>query len=307
MKTVSLGSSGLTVPSIVLGCMRIGNMEPQALNRLIHTAMDNGANYFDHADIYGGGKCETIFGSALKADPSLRREDMIIQSKLGICPGDGYDSSKEHILESVDKILGRLQLDYLDALLIHRPDALVEPEEVAEAFDILHASGKVRFFGVSNHRPMQIELLKKYVRQPLMIDQMQFSIPASGMIAGGMEVNTEGPGAADRDGSVLDYCRLNDITIQAWSPFQRPSWQGPFIGSDACPELNEMLNDLAGTYGVTPTAIAAAWIFRHPAGIQLITGSTSPNRLAEILAGQQVHLTRKEWYGLYRAAGHPIP
>lgn len=307
MKEIMLGSSGVKVPQVVMGCMRIGGMEPQALNRLLHTAMEHGANFFDHADIYGGGTCETVFGNALKADPSLRREDMIIQGKCGICRGDGYDSSKEHILEAVDGILGRLQMDYLDTLLIHRPDALVEPEEVAEAFDTLQLSGKVRFFGVSNHRSMQIELLKKYVRQPLMINQMQFSIPAAGMIAGGMEVNTDGPGAADRDGSMLDYCRLNDITIQAWSPFQQPGWRGPFIGSPDYPELNAKLNELAESYGVTPTAIAAAWIFRHPAGIQLITGSTKPERLLEILSAEKVELTRKEWYSLYRAAGHPIP
>lgn len=306
MKKIRLGGSTLSVPAIVVGCMRIGDLDTKQLTGLIHTALDNGANFFDHADIYGGGICETHFGEALKADSSIAREDLILQSKCGICRGY-YDSSKEHILESVDNILSRLQTEYLDVLLIHRPDALVEPEEVAEAFDILHSSGKVRHFGVSNHKPMQIELLKKYVRQPLLIDQLQFSIPVSNMVANGMEVNMDSPGSADRDGSVLDYCRLNDMTIQAWSPFQMPNWQGCFLGSDKYSELNAKIDALAEKYGVTNTAIAAAWILRHPAGIQLITGTASEKRLQEIFAASDVALTRREWYDLYLAAGHPLP
>lgn len=305
MKTVRLGGT-ISVPQIVVGCMRIAGLDNAALNRFIHTALDNGANYFDHADIYAGGLCEEHFGQALHGDTSIRREDLILQSKCGICRG-WYDSSKEHILESVDTSLKRMQTDYLDVLLIHRPDALVEPEEVAEAFDILHSSGKVRAFGVSNHKPMQIELLKKYVRQPLLIDQLQFSIPVSNMVANGMEVNMDSPGSADRDGSVLDYCRLNDMTIQAWSPFQMPNWQGPFLGSEKYADLNKEIDILAEKYGVTNTAIAAAWILRHPAGIQLLTGTASESRLLEILAAEKVDLTRKEWYKLYLSAGHPLP
>lgn len=306
MKHIHLGGTTLSVPAIVVGCMRIAGLEERELNSLIHTALDAGANYFDHADIYAGGICETHFGQAVKNDSSIHRENLILQSKCGICRGC-YDSSKEHILESVDNILSRLQTDYLDVLLIHHPDALVEPEEVAEAFDLLHSSGKVRAFGVSNHRSMQIELLKKYVRQPLLIDQLQFSIPVSNMIAGGMEVNMDTPGSADRDGSILDYTRLNNMTIQAWSPFQLPNWQGPFLGSDKYPELNEKIDALAAQYGVTNTAIAAAWILRHPAGIQLITGTASQSRLQDILAASDVKLTRQEWYSLYLAAGHPLP
>lgn len=306
MKQISLGGTTMQVPAIVVGCMRIGELETKQLNSLIHTALDAGANFFDHADIYGGGVCETHFGQALKGDSSIRREDLMIQSKCGICSGF-YDSSKAHILESVDRILTRLQMDYLDILLIHRPDALVEPEEVAEAFDILHSSGKVRAFGVSNHKPMQIELLKKCVRQPLLIDQLQFSIPVSNMIANGLEVNMDSPGSADRDGSVLDYCRLNGMTIQAWSPFQMPNWQGPFLGSDKYPELNEKINALAAQYGVSATTIAAAWILRHPANMQLISGTASEARLKQILAAADIKLTRQEWYSLYLSAGHPLP
>lgn len=288
-------------------------MDRQSLNHFIHTALEQGVNYFDHADIYGRGAgpgtCEEHFGAAIKNDPSIRREDLIIQSKCGI--QRGYDSSREHILGSVDGILKRLRTDYLDVLLIHRPDALVEPEEVAAAFDELERSGKVRWFGVSNHRPMQIELLKRYVKQPLAVNQLQFSIPVSNMAAGGPEVNMETAGAADRDGSVLDYSRLNDMTIQAWSPFQGPSqpsnWGRCFIGDERYEKLNQELDALAAQYSVTPTTIAAAWILRHPAKMQIVSGTTKESRLAEIIRAGDVPLTRQEWYRLYLAAGHPLP
>ena len=310
MKQIPLGRSGSTVPAVVVGCMRLWDMDRQALNHFIHTALEQGANYFDHADIYGWGAgpgaCEEHFGAAIKDDSSIRREDLILQSKCGIQRGY-YDSSKEHILRSVDGILKRLQTDYLDVLLIHRPDALVEPEEVAAAFDELERSGKVRHFGVSNHRPMQIELLKRYVKQQLIVNQLQFSIPVSNMAAGGLEVNMETAGAADRDGSVLDYSRLHDMTIQAWSPFQGPSWSGCFIGDGRYEKLNQELDALAAQYGASPTTIAAAWILRHPSKMQVIAGTTRESRLAEIVKAGDVPLTRQEWYGLYLAAGHPLP
>lgn len=236
----------------------------------------------------------------------LKREDIFLQSKCGIRQGC-YDLSKDHILESVDGILKRLQTDYLDLLLLHRPDALVEPEEVAAAFDVLFESGKVRHFGVSNHKPMQIALLQKYVRQPLVANQIQFSIPVSNLVANGMEVNMETPGSVDHDGSLLDYCRLHDITLQAWSPFQMPSWKGCFLGSDEYPELNRKICALAEKYSVSDTTIAAAWILRHPANMQLVTGTASENRLKEIIAACNITLTREEWYELYLAAGHPLP
>lgn len=305
MKQIPLGGS-LAAPAVVVGCMRLGELDRQALDRFIHTALDQGAYFFDHADIYGDGVCEEHFGAAVKADPSIRREDLILQSKCGIRRGF-YDSSKEHILNSVDGILKRLQTDYLDVLLIHRPDALVEPEEVAAAFDELERSGKVRQFGVSNHKPMQVELLKRYVRQPLIVNQLQFSIPVSNMVTNGMEVNMETPGAADRDGSVLDYSRLNDMTIQAWSPFQGPNWSGCFIGDSRYEELGRELDALAAQYGVTSTTVAAAWILRHPAKMQLITGTASESRLREIVRASDIQLTRQEWYRLYLAAGHPLP
>ena len=306
MRTLSLGGSELTVPAVALGCMRVGALELPALIRLIHTALDCGVNFFDHADIYGGGTCEERFGQALRTDAGLRREDMILQSKCGICP-DYYDSSAEHILASVDGILRRLGVDHLDVLLLHRPDALVRPEEVAQAFEALHAAGKVRFFGVSNHRPMQIELLRRYVTVPLLVDQLQFSLPVSNMVAGGLEVNMDGPGSADRDGSVLDYARLHDMTIQAWSPFQAPNWSGCFLGDERYGELNRQLAELGERYGVSAATVAAAWVLTHPAGMQLIAGTTRPDRLAEIARAADLCLTRREWYQLYLAAGHPLP
>ena len=306
MKSVFLGKSELKVPAVTIGCMRLGEKDEDAMNRFIHTAIEQGAYYFDHADIYAGGKSEEMFGKAWSGDQSLRREDMFLQSKCGIRKGF-YDLSKEHILESVDGILKRLRTEYLDMLLLHRPDALVDPEEVAEAFDVLEQSGKVRRFGVSNHKPMQIELLRKYVRQDILVNQLQFSIPVSNLVANGMEVNMETKGAVDRDGSVLDYCRVNDITIQAWSPFQMPSWKGCFLGSNAYAELNKELEILAEQYGVSTTTIAAAWILRHPAKMQLVTGTASERRLGEITAAGEISLSREEWYRLYLVAGHILP
>lgn len=294
-------------PQVISGCMRFVDFDRDGMNRYIHSAMELGINFFDHADIYGGGKSEEIFGQAMKDDSSLKREDMILQSKCGIRPGICYDLSKEYILTSVDNILKRLNTEYLDILLLHRPDALVEPQEVAEAFDELEKSGKVRTFGVSNHKPMQIELLKKYVKQPLLFNQMQFSIPVSNMVANGLEVNMTSNGAIDRDGSVLDYCRLNDMTIQAWSPFQMPEWKGCFLGADEYWQLNQEIRVLADKYQVSDMAIATAWIIRHPAKMQVIAGTTNLDRLRQIVEGSNIEITREEWYKLYLAAGHMLP
>lgn len=306
MKEIVLGTTGKKMPAIVVGCMRLAGKNCMEMQRFIHTALEQGAYYYDHADIYGGGQSEIIFGEAMAKDASIKRNDLFLQSKCGIREGF-LDFSKKYIISSVDGILKRLQTEYLDALLLHRPDALVEPEEVAAAFEELYIKGKVRYFGVSNHKPMQIELLKKYVKQPFIINQLQFSIPVSNMVANGLEVNMTSDGAADRDGSVLDYSRLHDMTIQAWSPFQMPNWQGCFIGSEKYPELNIELQNLAEKYKVSVTAVATAWILRHPAGMQVITGTASEKRLTEIIAAEGVSLSREEWYRLYLAAGHFIP
>lgn len=307
MKQLKLGTSELQVPAVAAGCMRINKLDQKALTAYINCCIEQGVNFFDHADIYGGGECEMKFAKAWR-ETGYQREDIVVQSKCGIVPGVMYDSSRQHILQSVDGVLKRLDMEYLDVLLLHRPDALVEPEEVAAAFDILQESGKVRYFGVSNQKPMQIELLKKYVKQDLLVNQLQLSIPVSGMIANGMEVNMTTENAADRDGSVLDYCRLNRMTVQAWSPFQYGFFEGVFVGNrDKYLELNDVLSELAEKYNVTPTGIATAWILRHPAGIQMIAGTVSKDRMQEIVRGSAVVLEREEWYRLYLSSGHILP
>ncbi len=245
MRTIKLGTSDLDVPVVAVGCMRIDSLDKAQASRFIQTALDEGANFFDHADIYGGGTCEKIFADAAGMSSSVR-EKMILQSKCGIRPGM-FDFSKEHILSSVDGILKRLKTDYLDVLLLHRPDALVEPEEVAAAFDQLEHEGKVRHFGVSNQHPRQIELLKKFVKQPLIANQLQLSITNASMITQGFNVNMENAEAVDRDGGVLDYCRLHDITIQPWSPFQFGFFEGVFLDNPKFPELNAKINEVART------------------------------------------------------------
>ncbi|GAP09633.1 predicted oxidoreductase [Bellilinea caldifistulae] len=305
MRKIKLGSSNLEVPVVAVGCMRINQLQPEQAEKFIQTALELGANFFDHADIYGGGACEEIFAQAIHMNDNVR-EKVILQSKCGIREGR-YDFSKEHILNSVDGILRRLRTDYLDVLLLHRPDALVEPEEVAEAFDILQSTGKVRHFGVSNHKPMQIELLKKYVRQPILANQLQLSIMHAFMISQGINVNMDVPAAYDRDGSVLDYCRLHDITIQPWSPFLYGFFEGVFVGNEKFPALNAKMNEIAARYGVSNTTIAIAWLLRHPAKMQPVIGTTNLQRLEDSLKAAEVNLTREEWYEIYLAAGNALP
>lgn len=306
MREIKLGKSNLMVPVIAAGCMRMDSLDERAAASFIDKALSLGVNFFEHANIYGGGLCETLFAKAVGMKSSVR-EKFILQSKCGIVPGKMYDFSKEHILSSVDDILKRLNTEYLDVLVLHRPDALVEPEEVAQAFNILKTSGKVNHFGVSNHKPSQIELLQKYIDEPLVTNQLQFSITNSSMIASGMEVNMTTPGAVDRDGSVLDYCRLHDITIQTWSPFQYGFFEGVFLGNDKFPELNKVIDEMAEKYVVTNTTIAAAWILRHPAKMQLIAGTMNEKRLEEICAAADITLSREEWYRIYLAGGHILP
>ena len=305
MKTIQLGKSELQVPVIAVGCMRIQKLNQTEAEKFIKTALELGANFFDHADVYGDGACEALFAKAIGMTPALR-EQMILQSKVGI-RANMFDFSKEHILEGVNGSLKRLQTDYLDILLLHRPDALVEPEEVAEAFDILHSAGKVRYFGVSNQKPMQIELLRKYLHQDIQCNQLQLSIPHSQMISNGIYVNMENDGAIDRDGSILDYCRLNQITIQPWSPFQYGFFEGVFLDNPKFPELNKVINRIAAEHGVSNTTIAIAWLLRHPAKMQPVTGTTNISRLKDCVKAADVSLSREEWYDIFIAAGNKLP
>ncbi|WP_070119545.1 aldo/keto reductase [Bacillus marinisedimentorum] len=305
MKKINLGNSGLEASEISLGCMRMNSLSKQEASYVIENAMDAGIDLFDHADIYGGGESEAVFADAIEMNPSVR-EKMLIQTKCGIRKGF-FDFSKEHILESVEGSLQRLKTDYIDILLLHRPDTLMEPEEVAEAFSRLKESGKVRYFGVSNQNPMQIELLKKVVKEDLIINQLQFSLMHTPMIDEGLNVNMHNDPAIVRAGGVLEYSRLNDMTIQAWSPFQYGMIEGTFMGNKYYPEINDKMQEMAEKKGVTDSAIAIAWILRHPAKIQPVVGTMNPQRLKDIAKASDVELTREEWYELYRAAGNDLP
>jgi predicted oxidoreductase len=285
--------------------MRMAKLKRDRVSRLVHTALDLGINFFDHADIYGAGTSESIFADAIGMKPSLR-EKMFIQTKCGIRKGF-YDFSKAHILQSVDASLKRLKTDYVDTLLLHRPDTLMEPDEVAEAFDTLERSGKVRHFGVSNHHRGQIRLLQKHLKQKILINQLQFSITNTGMIDSGLNVNMQNPASVDRDGAILEYCRIEDIRIQPWSPFLFGFFEGVYIDHPDFPELNIVLERIAKEKGVCKSAVVIAWILRHPARMQPVVGTTNPARLKNICRASDVSLTRPEWYEIYRAAGNQLP
>ena len=307
MKQIKIGNK-LEASAVAMGCMRISGMERADVANLVKTAVDGGINFFDHADIYGGGKSETVFATAVK-DLAIPREKLLIQTKCGINKNDGtFDFSRNHIVASIEDSLKRLETDYIDVFLLHRPDTLMEPEEVAEAFEILHKAGKARYFGVSNHNAGQIRLLNKYLGgNKLVANQLQFSPAHTGMIDVGLNVNMTNPPSADHDGSVLEFCRLEDITIQAWSPFMYGFFDGVFLGSEKFPELNKVIDGIAEEKGVTAEAVVVAWILRHPAGMQVIPGTTNAERLKGICEGCGFEMSRAEWYGIYKAAGNKLP
>ena len=303
MKNIKIGN--MSASAVSLGCMRMNSLDKVQVDAIMDTALACGVNFFDHADIYGGGSSETLFGEYLKRRQDVR-ESIYIQTKCAIHDGQ-FDFSKEHIIKSVEGSLKRLGVDYVDALLLHRPDTLMEPEEVAEAFDLLESSGKVRNFGVSNQNLMQIELLKTAVKQPLIINQLQLSVTEAGLITSGMNVNMKNAESVMHDGGLLEYSRIKNITIQAWSPFQHGFFKGSFIDNEDFPVLNEKLAEIGEKYGLTKTGVAAAWILRHPANIQLIAGTMNPDRLNEICKAADITLSRADWYEIYRAAGHCLP
>ena len=304
MKTIKIGGQ-FDASAVSLGCMRMHGMEEGRVDAIMDTALENGINFFDHADIYGAGKAERNFGAYLKRHPGVR-DQIVLQTKCGIHDKQ-YDFSKEHILKSVDGSLARLGVDSIDVLLLHRPDTLMEPEEVAEAFDILESSGKVKYFGVSNQNSMQMELMKTAVKQPLIINQLQFSVTEAGLVTSGMNVNMKNPESVVHDGAFLEYSRIKNITIQTWSPFQYGFFEGNFVDNKEFPELNTKLAEIGEIHGLTKTGVAAAWILRHPANMQLIAGTMNPEHLREICKAADVTLTRAQWYEIYRAAGHCLP
>lgn len=308
MRYITLGQDDKELSEIVLGMMRIEDKSVKEVEELVETALSVGINAFDLADIYGRGRCEELLGFVLKNRPDLR-EKMWIQSKCGIRIEEFtyFDFSKEYILQSVDGILERLQVDYLDSLLLHRPDALMESDQVAEAFEILQKSGKVRDFGVSNQNPMMMELLKKDVKQPLAVNQLQLSAAFTPGFESGFYVNMEDSQAAMRDGSIFEYCKLHDVVIQAWSVLQFGYFKGNFVGNEKFQALNQVLDRLAFKYGVTPSTIAISWILRYPAKMQAVVGTTNPKHLREVSQAANFSLTRKEWYEIYLAAGNNLP
>ena len=308
MKMINVVNGPQNASAIILGCMRMPALSVEQAAAMIRTAAEEGVNFFDHATCYGGGEAETRFGDAFPLT-GLKREDVYIQSKCGLYfDRKEFSWSKADILDSADGILRRLKTEYLDALLLHRPDLLFDPEEVAEAFDELHRAGKVRHFGVSNVTPGQLELLRKYVKQPLVFNQLQFSLEQSQLIDNGLYLNnltTER--SVVRDNGVLDYCRLHDITIQAWSPLQFGMFKGCFVDHPDFPELNKALGEIGEQYGVSKTAVAIAWILRHPAKMQAIAGTMNPDHLRDICAAAGFTLTHQEWYQLYLASGKFLP
>ena len=305
MRYIETFSKTMPVSQVALGCMRIRNMNDAEADRYLSTVTELGYNYFDHADIYGSGQCEEVFGAALARNPALR-DKIVIQTKCGIRRGM-YDFSREHILASVDGSLKRLGVEKIDVLLLHRPDLLMDPDEVAAAFDELERTGKVGAFGVSNHSPAQIELLKKSVRQPLIINQMQLSVAYAPMIASGANVNLCNENGVNRDGYLRDYCRLHNITIQPWSPLQYGFMEGAFLGNEKFAELNKTIAEIGERYGITDTGVAIAWLLRLPDRMQPVVGSVNLTRLADIARAADVMLSREDWYKIYLAAGYTLP
>jgi len=303
MKQINIGE--ITASAVSLGCMRMASLDEKGVDAIMDKAIERGINFFDHADIYGGGESEILFGKYLKRS-HIKRENIYVQTKCAIHDGQ-YDFSKEHILRSVDGSLMRLGLDYVDFLLLHRPDTLMEPCEVSEAFDILHTSGKVRQFGVSNHNAMQIELLKTAVKQPLAANQLQLSVTEAGMITSGMNVNMKNSDSQMHDGGILEYSRIKKMTIQAWSPFQHGFFSGTYVDNEDFPLLNAKLAEIGEKYSLSKTGVVTAWILRHPANIQMIAGTMNRDHLNDICDGADVCLTRSEWYEIYRVAGHCLP
>ena len=308
MRYITLGQGDKELSEIVLGMMRIEDKSVKEVEELVETALSVGINAFDLADIYGRGRCEELLGLVLKNRPDLR-EKMWIQSKCGIRIEEFtyFDFSKDYIIKSVDGILQRLKIDHLDSLLLHRPDALMESNQVAEAFDLLYKQGKVRNFGVSNQNPMMMELLKKDVKQPLAVNQLQLSAAFTPGFESGFHVNMEDSQAAMRDGSIFEYCKLHDVVIQAWSVLQFGYFKGNFVGNEKFQALNQVLDRLAIKYGVTSSTIAISWILRYPAKMQAVVGTTNPNHLREVSQAANFSLTRKEWYEIYLAAGNDLP
>lgn len=313
MRQIKIGNTNFTGSAIALGIMRMNKLTVEEAAKALETAHETGINYIDSADVYGHGKSEEIFGEALQKS-TLKRDDFYIQSKTGIYENPEldykttrYDFSKKYLINAVDGILSRMRIDYLDSLLLHRPDALMDPAEIAAAFDELQRDGKVRHFGVSNFNPMQVDLLQSGVSQRLLINQLQLSVMHTGPIDFNIHTNMTDERSIDHDRGVLDYSRLHNMTVQAWSPFQYGQIEGNFIGNPKFPEVNDALQKVADQKGVSKNAVAAAWILRHPANTQVIIGTMTPAHIIDSAKGADISLTAQEWYDIYLAAGNDLP
>lgn len=309
MRYIEFGKDKMKISEIMLGLMRVDTMSVKELRSFLEKALEEGINALDIADCYAYGKCESLLGEVFEEQPSLR-DKVFLQSKCGIRRDPDFtyfDFSKEYILEAADASLRRLKSDSLDCLLLHRPDVLMEAEEIAEAFDKLHREGKVKNFGVSNFNPMMTELLRKYLHFPIEANQLQLSCAFTPAFDAGLHVNMETERGIMRDGSVFEYCRLHDIVIQAWSSMQYGFFEGVFIDSPKYPKLNRTLSEIAQKKGVSSTAVALAWILRYPGRMQAVIGTTKEKRLAESARACDIELTRKEWYEIYLSAGNDLP
>lgn len=292
------------VSNIIAGCMRYNSLTEKELDTQVKTALDLGINFFDHADIYGKGESQKVFGNFLKNNKSLR-EKMIIQTKCGIKDGY-YDFSKEHIISSVKKSLKDLNTDYVDILLLHRPDLLMDPKEIDMAFRYLKKTGMVKHFGVSNFNTMYLKYLQKHLSEKIVANQLQLSPVVAFALDHIVLTNTSYENSATYDGEVFTYCAMEDIRIQAWSPYQYGFIDGVYIDNPDFKELNDALQELADEYNVTKNAIVAAWISTLPYDVQTVVGSTKPERLKEIAKGSEIKLTREQWYKIYDHAGNKV-
>ncbi|MCH4057083.1 MAG: aldo/keto reductase [Lactobacillaceae bacterium] len=317
MKNIKIGNSAWEASAVALGIMRMNALTTTAATKTLETAVASGINYIDSADIYGMGKSEEVFGAALK-QAALTRDQLFIQSKAGIVYdparshgsfvfGKRYDFSKAHLIAAVDGILQRMQIDYLDSFLLHRPDPLMELDDVAAAFDELQSSGKVRHFGVSNFNPEQFAMVQAAISQRLLINQLQFSIAHTGMIDYGLHTNMTDSRSVSHDGGLMEFSRRTNTTIQAWSPFQHGMFAGTFIDDPEFKTLNEKLAELATKYHASKNAIAVAWLLRHPASVQVMLGTMNPDHIKDSAAGADITLTKQEWYDVYFAVGNDLP
>lgn len=319
MHTLALPNTTLTISRLCAGCMGLGGTwddapstteHVQQADHFVKAALELGITFFDHADIYTRGKAEEVFGRVLRATPGLR-DRLVLQSKCGIRwkdtpPGtpQRFDFSHDYILASVEGILRRLGTDRLDILLLHRPDVLWEGEEIARAFTTLHQAGKVRYFGVSNQNRFQMEALQSYLAFPLVANQLEMNLLHSGFAEVGISFNQRAPAYPDGWEGVMEYCRLKQVSLQAWSPVARGLLSG---GNEAA--LDEkgratvrLLTAMGRDRGVAPEAIALAWLLRHPAKIVPVLGTTRPARLAAAAKSVEVTLSREEWYRLFETA-----